>query len=78
VRRSLRAAVRERLVELVERGGDPLSFLADLVADPNVNLDVRLHAAEVLLPYCAPRQNGRPTRIEKSAGLTAKSVDAAS
>jgi len=67
VRKALRAAVRERLVELVERGGDPLRFLADVVADPSVDLPTRLHAAEVLLPYCAPRQNGRPPRVEKSA-----------
>jgi len=67
VRRSLRAAVRGRLIELVERGGDPLAFLANLVADPSVDLSTRLYAAEVLLPYCAPRQNGRPTRVEKAA-----------
>jgi len=75
VRKALRAAVRERLVEVVENGEDPLSVLLAMLKDPAADLQTRLRIAETLLPYTTPRQNGRPPRAEKFAQRPAKSLE---
>jgi hypothetical protein len=64
VQRALRAAVRQRLVEVIEQGSDPLTFLTNIVADKSIDLQTRMYAAEVLLPYTAPRQCGCPPRVD--------------
>jgi len=72
MRRSLRAATRKRLIEVIEAGADPLSFMIDVLADKGVDLETRLHVAEVLLPYCHPRQCGCPPQVEADAQHSAK------
>jgi len=75
MRKGLRAATRARLVEIIERGGDPLSFLISVIEDKSIDLATRLCAAEVVLPYVHPRQNGRAPLVEKSAQQPAKAMD---
>jgi hypothetical protein len=73
--RSLRAATRARLLEIIESGSDPLSFLCDVVRDRSVDLGMRLCAAEIMLPYLHPRQNGCPPRIDGLAQPSANVLD---
>src|SRR5690348_12713203 len=75
VRKALRAAVRARLIEPVERSGDPLTLLCDVVRDRSIDLATRIYAAEVLLPYVAPRQNGLPPHIDTSAHRPVQTLD---
>ena len=63
----MRAAMRERLVEVMQNGSDPLTFLLSVVSDQSVDLPTRIAAAEILLPFTCPRQNGSPPRVEKGA-----------
>jgi len=73
--KQLRAAVRARLVEVIDAGADPLSFLLDVIKDKSVDLPTRLHVAELLLPYVHPRQYGCPPQMEISPQYSAKMLD---
>lgn len=55
--KALRAAVRERVLSVVEAGADPVSFLCNVVKNDAIDLPTRMQAAGIVLPYVAPRQS---------------------
>jgi hypothetical protein len=65
---ALRRVVREQLVETVEKGENPLSFLLSLVKGESCDLETRLYAAEILLPYTSPRLSPLPPATDQPAG----------
>lgn len=54
---SLRALVRQNVQAVVESGANPIEFLANVVRDEKVPLETRMTAAQIVLPYIAPRQS---------------------
>lgn len=53
--RTIRAAARDKIVQLVGSSADPLSFVCDLANDPSQDIELRLSAASIALPYLHPR-----------------------
>ena len=72
VRLGLRAAVRRRLVEVIEAGDDPLRFLAGVTRDVSVDFQTRVRVAQFLMSYCHPRQYGRAPQMDDAVQRVSK------
>ena len=51
----IRKAARERIVELMEAGRDPLDILLNFAFDEQLDVDTRMTAAIAATPYVHPR-----------------------
>ncbi|MGH7156014.1 MAG: hypothetical protein ACREF3_18970 [Acetobacteraceae bacterium] len=57
VTQALRTAVRNKVISLVEADASPLEFLDNVIRDESIDLQTRMQACGLLLPYIAPRQS---------------------
>ena len=57
---------RKIVYDLVERGGTPLEFLLNVMADPNETPERRFAAAAQAAPYCHPRLSAIAATVQQT------------
>lgn len=64
--RTIRAEARAKIVALVGSSRDPLEFVCNLACDPEQDVELRLSAASIALPYLHPRLSAMATVTSKA------------
>lgn len=64
--RALRREARQKLAQLVGSSADPLQFVCETACNPDLDVELRLHAASVALPYLHPRLSAMATVSSKA------------